>query len=95
MRITFEDTPRLAHVSEDGMRNQSILSHLEGTAVIAERFAKSFGGQEQARTAGLLHDIGKYSDGFQKRLKGGKKWITPLRGQRWLWPKNNQKWRLR
>ncbi len=73
MRITFEDTPRLAHVSEDGMRNQSILSHLEGTAVIAERFAKSFGGQEQARTAGLLHDIGKYSDGFQKRLKGGKK----------------------
>ena len=43
MRITFEDTPRLAHVSEDGMRNQSILSHLEGTAVIAERFAKSFG----------------------------------------------------
>lgn len=41
MRITFEDTPRLAHVSEDGMRNQSILSHLEGTAVIAERFAKS------------------------------------------------------
>ena len=73
MRITFEDTPLLAHVSEDGMRNQSILSHLEGTAVIAERFAKSFGGQEQARTAGLLHDIGKYSDGFQKRLKGGKK----------------------
>lgn len=73
MRITFEDTPRLAHVSEDGMRNQSILSHLEGTALIAARFAKSFGGQEQARTAGLLHDIGKYSDGFQKRLKGGKK----------------------
>lgn len=73
MRITFEDTLRLAHVSEDGMRNQSIISHLEGTAVIAARFAKSFGGQEQARTAGLLHDIGKYSDGFQKRLKGGKK----------------------
>ena len=59
----------LAHVADDG-RSQTILSHLQGTAGLAKRFAMPFGGEAQAELAGLAHDIGKYSDAFQKRLRG-------------------------
>ena len=63
----------LAHVSED-QREQTVLAHLEGTAGLAHHFAAAFGAEEQGRLAGLAHDIGKYSDAFQKRLlRGGPK----------------------
>ena len=65
--------PFLAHKSEDSTRFQTVKEHLEGTAGLAVRFARDFGGEEQARLAGLLHDIGKYSAGFQRRLEGGPK----------------------
>lgn len=60
----------LAHISEDRTRQQTILEHLQGTAELAERFAEPFGGSAQARLAGMLHDIGKYSTEFQQRLQG-------------------------
>ena len=59
----------LAHISDDN-RTQSIYSHLTGTSACAKTFAASFGGQEQAELAGLAHDIGKYSEAFQRRLQG-------------------------
>ena len=59
-----------AHISEDG-RKQSIEEHLQGTVDRCAAFAKEFGAEEQGRFIGLLHDIGKYSDEFQKRLHGG------------------------
>lgn len=62
--------PYLAHISED-RREQTVLSHLEGTAALCQRFAAAFGAAEQSRLAGLSHDIGKYSAAFQKRLHGG------------------------
>lgn len=61
---------KLAHIAEDG-RGQSILEHLMGTARLAADFARPFGAQAQAELAGLAHDIGKYSDAFQRRLHGG------------------------
>lgn len=64
---------KLAHRSEDGARSQTILEHLYGTAKLAAAFAQPFGGESQAYLAGMLHDIGKYSDDFQKRLAGGAK----------------------
>lgn len=60
----------LAHISEDGARVQTIREHLTGTAKRAQEFARPFGGQEQAYLAGELHDIGKYSRAFQRRLRG-------------------------
>ena len=66
-------TKYLAHIAPDGSRKQTVLEHLQGTARLAEAFAQPFGGQEQARLAGLLHDIGKYSAAFQRRLAGGPK----------------------
>ena len=63
----------LAHISSDKTDVQTVAEHLRGTAALAEQFARPFGGADQARLAGLLHDIGKYSPEFQKRLKGGEK----------------------
>lgn len=64
---------KLAHRSEDGARSQTIREHLCGTAKLASEFAQAFGGESQAYLAGMLHDIGKYSEEFQKRLAGGAK----------------------
>ncbi len=59
----------LAHIADDG-RKQSLQSHLHNTSVLAKEFAAPFDGAEQAELAGLAHDIGKYSDAFQRRLNG-------------------------
>jgi CRISPR-associated endonuclease cas3-HD len=34
-------------------------------------FARIFGAQEQACQTGKLHDLGKYSEAFNRRLHGG------------------------
>lgn len=60
----------LAHRSADNTREQTILAHLEGTAQLAASFGAAFGAAEQAELAGMLHDIGKYSPEFQRRLQG-------------------------
>lgn len=62
------EPPFLAHRSEDGTRTQTAAEHLQGTAALAGRFAAEFGAAEQGRQAGKLHDIGKYSEAFQRRL---------------------------
>lgn len=59
----------LAHISDD-QKEQTILAHLQGTAAQAKAFASPFGAEEQAELAGLAHDIGKYTQAFQKRLRG-------------------------
>ena len=70
MDISRRETAYWAHVSADGARFQTVRQHLVGTATLAEQFAQPFGADSQAHLAGLLHDIGKYSCDFQKRLAG-------------------------
>ena len=60
----------LAHISEDGARTQTIYEHLSGTVELAGAFAAPFGAQKEAEFAAKLHDIGKFSINFQKRLHG-------------------------
>lgn len=62
---------KLAHISEDYSREQTVYEHLTGTAELAKQFAAAFGAEEDGYLLGLLHDIGKYSDAFQHRLDGG------------------------
>ena len=62
----------LAHIAEDH-RQQTVLQHLEGTAKLCGRFAAAFGAEELGELTGMAHDIGKYSDAFQRRLQGGSK----------------------
>ena len=56
-----------AHINEAGAR-QTVREHLEGTAVKAKVFAESFGAEKHADNVGKAHDVGKYSDEFQKRI---------------------------
>jgi CRISPR-associated endonuclease/helicase Cas3 len=42
--------------------------HLHAAAALAESFASVFGAAAWGRTLGLWHDLGKYSDAFQRRL---------------------------
>lgn len=57
----------LAHISPLG-QTQSVFEHLRGTASLSKRFAHPFGAGEQAKLAGLVHNIGKYSEAFQIHL---------------------------
>ena len=57
----------LAHISEDG-REQTIKEHLLGTAELCSKFADVFQSAEMGYITGALHDIGKFSNSFQKRI---------------------------
>lgn len=49
---------------------QPLIEHLLAVAKTASSFAEPFGGDELAYAAGLLHDLGKASEVFQRRLRG-------------------------
>lgn len=70
MEITGTELKYLAHISEDGTREQTVLQHLTGTAELASKFAESFGYSDWGYCCGFLHDIGKYSKEFQQRIRG-------------------------
>ena len=57
----------LAHKSDDG-REQILIEHLVGTAILSSKFATTFGLSDLAYNIGLYHDLGKYSPGFQNRI---------------------------
>ena len=59
-----------AHITEDG-RKQTVLDHLNETARLSESFAAD-NLKPYAGLIGRLHDIGKYSEAFQRRLEGGR-----------------------
>ena len=59
----------LGHKSVDG-REQTLSEHLRNTAELAGEFADSFHCRDWGYACGLMHDIGKYSAEFQKRLRG-------------------------
>lgn len=61
----------IAHKKDDG-KVQTIMEHITNTARLAGQFAKPFGSEQCAYLCGMLHDIGKYSAKFQRRiLEGG------------------------
>jgi CRISPR-associated helicase Cas3/CRISPR-associated endonuclease Cas3-HD len=51
---------------------QPLAEHLSAVAVRTREAAAQFGAGEMAHAAGLLHDIGKATDAFQRRLHGVK-----------------------
>ncbi|BFU59606.1 MULTISPECIES: CRISPR-associated helicase Cas3' [Rodentibacter] len=67
--------PFYAHsgLLEDHSDWQTLLCHANNVGALAAEFATPFASQEVAYYTGLLHDLGKYSERYQKRLHGGAK----------------------
>jgi len=58
----------VTHRREDGTF-QPLKEHIENVGERAAQFAAAFGAEEHGREAGLLHDVGKYSQNGQKRQR--------------------------
>lgn len=59
-----------AHSENSLGRREPLREHLQDVAETASKFASKFGAAEEARLTGLLHDLGKYAERFQRRLEG-------------------------
>ncbi len=66
------DTVFYAHSTEDKAKYdwQRLNDHLKNVGDLAEEFSKVFNCSDYGKIAGLLHDLGKYTAEFQKRLEG-------------------------
>lgn len=58
----------IAHVREKDKQVQPLVEHLRGVQQIAEQFGEKIGLKHVAGLAGLLHDLGKYTDAFQNYI---------------------------
>lgn len=61
-------TEFFSHTNSD--KREYLIDHLKNTGDLASFFASSFGGDEIAEQAGLLHDLGKHTKKFQCVLNG-------------------------
>lgn len=64
----------VAHIKSDEGNGQKVFfhklaDHLKGTASLSAEFAESFGCRNWGYAAGLIHDIGKFSDAFQEYIR--------------------------
>lgn len=63
--------PYYAHIRQEEAgadTYQTVAEHLTGTAALCRRFADAFGAGAEGELAGLSHDMGKCTEGFQNRL---------------------------
>jgi CRISPR-associated endonuclease/helicase Cas3 len=60
----------IAHTDPSSGRAQEVIEHLAGTAALAEAFANAFDAKDEGKRCGMLHDVGKYSNAFQRRING-------------------------
>jgi len=76
--------PCYAHsASKCGGEPELLSEHLKDVASRAASYADAFGAADEARVAGLLHDLGKYGGLFQRRLEGKEKGIDHWSAGAW------------
>ncbi|MHB8852146.1 MAG: CRISPR-associated helicase Cas3' [Ignavibacteriaceae bacterium] len=66
------DKEFIAHSENKKKQKHPLKEHLDNSSRIAESFSPREEYKYLFRTAGILHDIGKYQDGFQSYLEYGK-----------------------
>ena len=59
----------LGHINAEDNSEQLLKNHLTEVSRLAEIFAEEFGENDAGKIAGLYHDIGKYSQEFQKYIR--------------------------
>lgn len=64
----------LAHINDKG-EEQLLKTHLKDSAELCGKFAEKFGAYEWGYCCGYLHDIGKYSMKFQRRIRGSQETV--------------------
>lgn len=64
------DTTYFAHSGNAVGERHLLSTHLQSVATLARDFADTTSWAGEAHLAGLLHDLGKYADRFQARLRG-------------------------
>lgn len=74
----------LAHSANDCNRPHLAKEHLTDVARLAVEFSEGAEWGEEANLAGLLHDLGKYADLFQARLRGEAKGLDHWSPGAWL-----------
>ena len=62
-----------AHISHNGINEQSVAEHCRNTAEICAEYCKSFKAENLGRISGLLHDAGKLCDDFDNYIRGNSK----------------------
>ena len=63
-------TSYYAHSGNEHNDWHLLKDHLASVAGLAGNYLSGWQGEEEAKLAGLLHDLGKYGDRFQNRLRG-------------------------
>lgn len=58
----------IAHIREADRKHQTVEEHLLGVQALAESFGKKLGVSHIAGLAGMLHDMGKYTDAFRNYI---------------------------
>jgi CRISPR-associated endonuclease/helicase Cas3 len=76
--------PHIAHYRASDNTWQTLAAHLDGVGRIAERQAQKIGMGRFGQLAGLLHDIGKFSDEFQNYLRSAVGQLDPDKDDEWV-----------
>ncbi|MDD9859206.1 MAG: CRISPR-associated helicase Cas3' [Nitrospira sp.] len=73
----------IAHIRSEGDRwiPHDLDEHLREVGKRAEMYASLFGSGDWARVAGLWHDLGKYSEAFQQRIRSVSGYDAHLEGK--------------
>ena len=84
----MSDEKYLAHRNSETLEEQPLEEHLENTGMLAGKFAEAFGAYQWGYCAGKIHDIGKYSEAFQRRIRGSEEKVDhAAAGAQLLWKK--------
>ncbi|OKP80616.1 hypothetical protein A3842_12045 [Paenibacillus sp. P3E] len=58
----------IAHIRESDRKVQTVTEHLLGVQVLAEGYGEKLGVSHIAGLAGMLHDMGKYTEEFRNYI---------------------------
>ena len=76
--------PFFAHSENNAHQRHLLKEHLSSVSRLAEEFLAGWLGAQDGALAGLLHDLGKYGDLFQRRLKGEESGLDHWSQGAWL-----------